>query len=662
MTGRPTQAKPKAKPIGGGARQFRRLEARARTTAPLPLAWATGLALGALGGLGFAAWEAAILRGAGLAYAPDRAAVAGGCAAVGAVLGLAAGSTGLWSVRWSSATALLALGWLGSAQVAGSLADAGVPGALGTGVVMVAAFALSQLLGRAPGPAWVHQAFASFVVAALAALGPLHAHLLSQGTSGGALAVSGLVLLGAGALAALSAASSRDGPPLLSLVAFVALGAALFAAADRRPARAWTATAQGPPVVLIVVSGLRADRAGFGGYTRPTTPSLDAFAGRAVVYGRAHATSNWTVPSLASMLTGRLPYEHGAGLNGGWGAVGSPLRPDVRTVAQALAGEGYATAAVVADPRLRTFSLDAGFQVWQDDPPGGARPALLLPLVAAGVDPPPWPRRSEADRVTARALDLVASAPDRGWFLLVQYGDVAGPFSPTPDDERAMGFTARPWPNDLYDAGLRRIDREVARLLDALPAEAWVVVVGDRGAWLGEERPAHAAGRPRARYGATMFEEMLHVPLVVRGPGARPGRAEEPVSVVDLAPTLLRAAGLPLPADGDGHALGRPFGEAEESERVTVAQSSLFGVEQQAVIVGRHKIVQTSDGRTPLFDLEADPAEASPMPKDAGLDNLQRKLLALLPPAGSGHELRDPPRLVLQVGQVASRFATGASP
>ncbi len=355
------------------------------------------------------------------------------------------------------------------------------------------------------------------------------------------------------------------------------------------------------------------------------------------------------------MLTGRLPYQHGAGLNDGAGPTGSALRADVVTLPMALRREGWATAGVVGDPSLRAYALDAGFQTWIDAPEHGLLPSLWAPVVASGLDPLRLPTRVPAEQVTDRALELVASQPGGGWMLLVQYADAGGPFLASPQDEQAVGYTTRPYPADRYDAAVHGIDRELGRLLAALPDAAWVVVVGDRGVQLGEQRSDASQSRVGMRFGHTMFEELLHVPLLVRAPGVGAARVEGAVSVADVAPTLARAAGQgPLPK-AEGVPLERAFGEAQ-TDRVVVAQSSRFGPEQQAVLLGRHKLVHTAAGRTPLFDLAADPSESSPLPTGVELDNLERRMAALLPPPGAGANLQEPPSLVLRVGQLASRF------
>lgn len=641
---------------------FRRLEDRATNTAPIRIAWLFGAGLGATGGVAFAAWETLVLRAAAvpLPEGDARWTALAADAAIGAVIGWIGAVVGLYGPRWATASVFVLAGWLLSPKLADLLASGGAPPLAGVVFGTATGVVFGQIAARLPAPGAAHQAFASVVFLSLALLVPTHLYLLAGATTAAALAVSGLALLVAAAFAGVTAAVTGEGrAPILSLLGALAVAGLGHAVLGLRARPLPAVTSENPPVVVVVVSGLRADRVGFLGYDRPTTPALDAVADTALVFEDAQATSNWTVPSLASILTGRLPYGHGAGLNGGSGTLGTPLRPDVRTLGRALVAGGMRTAAVVADPAFRGWALDTGFEEWMDDPGRGVVPSLLVPLSKGGVDPTGWPRRADADGVSDRAIAWVQTQPATGWFLLVQFADAGGPFTPTRADEEAAGYTTRPWPSDLYDASLRRVDRAVGRLLDALPPGTRVVVTGDRGVQLGEQRAPATQGRVGARFGHTMFVELLHVPLIVRVPGLSPGRVREVVSLVDLAPTVLQLASLPPIHGADGQVLERVFG-TEHTDRVVIAQSALFGPEQQVAILGGHKLVLGSDGRSPVYDREADPQEVSPQSASgARNDRVERQLRTVLPPSGAGAELATRPSLAVEVGQFVTLLAKG---
>ncbi|MCB9687050.1 MAG: sulfatase [Alphaproteobacteria bacterium] len=649
-------------------RTFRRLEERSSPTAPLPSAWASGLFLGVVIGLGAGAWDVALLQQAGLVVVPDPTPEAllprvVAHAALGGALGLMAGALGLWSLRWATAATVMAVAWLASAPIASASAASGVPGVVGVVFALIAGFALSQVFGRLPAPGWLHAALSTVIGASLVVLLPFEVHLISSPTTAGgaafALAV-GLLML---PLAPLAALGSRDGrPPVVAALILLSTGVGA-ALATRRAPPAWTPTAPGPLVVVVAVDGLRADRVG-GPEGR--TPNLDRLARSSAVFTSAHATSNWSVPTLGSIMTARWPYAHGAGLNDGGRQLNTPLRPDVATLAVRLADQGWATAGVVSDPRLRSYGLDAGFQAWLDDPPSGAMPSAAAPLQAMGLRSAAWGGRSDAARVTDRAIALAGSDAGRARLLFVQYSDLAGPYRPGAADREAVGFSTRAWPADDYDAVLLGLDRELGRLIDQIPEDAWLVVTGTHGTSLGEQRdPALASAN--ARWGTMMFEEQIRVPLLIRGPGVQHREIADAVSVADIPPTLLRSIQQgerrqgeePLVMrDADGVALTQTFGTPITDERAVVAQSSLFGAERQAIIVGPLKLVRNGRG-TFMYDLVADPRETSAMRLDGNLDAFARKLDAMLPDNGAGANLHDPPALSLQFGQIASRLWGG---
>ncbi|MEO0606522.1 MAG: sulfatase, partial [Myxococcota bacterium] len=312
------------------------------------------------------------------------------------------------------------------------------------------------------------------------------------------------------------------------------LGGLLFGLLGLRPDPVVPETRlDGDPIVMIVVSGLRADHTALGSAPADpsATPNLDAFGRTALVFEQAHATSNWAVPSLASTLTGRLPYRHRAGHHDGGRQRHTALSASVVTLPALLHRSGWSTAAFVGDPRLRLYGLDRGFDQWEEAPERGAVPTLWPVLEATGISPAPWPRIATAEQVTDRALAWLDRQPDEGWVLLVHYAD-------TGVDQL----------DGSYGERLVEVDHQIGRLVDALPGDAWVVVAGDHGRGLGEVRPDMLRTATGVPDGHHVYEELLHVPLALRLPTLFPGRVKEPVSLVDVAPTLLAALGhAPLP-------------------------------------------------------------------------------------------------------------------
>src|SRR5262245_32830704 len=158
-------------------------------------------------------------------------------------------------------------------------------------------------------------------------------------------------------------------------------------------------------VVLLVVDTLRADHLSLHGYARATSPALDRFAARAAVFERAFAPSSWTLPSIGSLLTGRLPGAHGAGIRISGPAHFARLGDGVPTLAETLGARGYATAAFVANPYLvEAFGLQRGFAVYENAPVTNKR-------------------IRRAPRIFASAQKWLAAQGERPVFLLVHVFD-----------------------------------------------------------------------------------------------------------------------------------------------------------------------------------------------------------------------------------------------
>ncbi|MFT5460880.1 MAG: hypothetical protein ACI9K2_007400, partial [Myxococcota bacterium] len=332
-----------------------------------------GALLGALGGLCFAGIELSVLLWAGYAV-PDPYAgryALSLYAVVGATTGAAVGATGLWGAGWSVATTLVWVGILLSGKVAAMAVESGAPPWFGAFIAGLFMFGVGQGAGRLPGlPAnLMHAGAATLFLWAGVAI-PVNLHLLAGAGDGLAVLVDGLLLLGAIALGSLVAVISGERPPVIALVLGTALawGAAwpkLTADADT----AWPSASQGGrPVVLIAIEGFRADRMPAMGHHNATTPNIDAFAARGLFYRQASATAPWNIPSLATLLTGRLPANHGAGVNDGRSNHNGPLRTDAETVATVLDEAGYTTMAVTGDPWLQNYWFDRGFDRWDAVP------------------------------------------------------------------------------------------------------------------------------------------------------------------------------------------------------------------------------------------------------------------------------------------------------
>ena len=285
-----------------------------------------------------------------------------------------------------------------------------------------------------------------------------------------------------------------------------------------------------PNILLITLDTTRADRMGFLGSKRGLTPALDAFAQSAMVFTRAYAQAPVTTVSHATLLTGSYPAAHRVN------DFGAPLPGTVPYLPQLLRDAGYRTAAFVGslilDPRNGTApGFDRGFDVYD----AGFR------LRRPGDD-----RYRSVERrgqeVVGRALAWSQQpASERASFLWVHLFDPHDPYDP-PADLKAR-FAASP-----YDGEIAEVDRLVGRLIQSTSPDTIVAVAADHGESLGDHG--------EETHGVFLYDAVMHVPLVIRIPGAGAGtRIETRVRLADVAPTLLEAAGVSIPSAMQGQSL-----------------------------------------------------------------------------------------------------------
>jgi arylsulfatase A-like enzyme/Tfp pilus assembly protein PilF len=336
-------------------------------------------------------------------------------------------------------------------------------------------------------------------------------------------------------------------------------------------------------VVLITVDTLRHDATGFSGAGKVETPALDRLASSGRVFEWAHAHSVVTLPSHATILTGRLPFEHGVRDNAGF-----VLPEDVPTLATLLRDAGYATGAFVsAFPLDRRFGLARGFDVYDDEYGAGAVGDFVFPERAG-------------DETVSRAAAWWEAQAGRRRFLWVHLFTPHFPYHPA--ERFAERYRDAPYYGEAAGA-----DAELAPLLDtllALPEPPLIVFTSDHGESLGEHG--------EATHGLFAYEATLRVPLVVWLPGrVPPGRDERAAAHVDLVPTILDLLGLPDPPgiESCGRSLlaePRADGEPLYFEALTAyfnrGWAPLYGA-----LSDRRKAIDLPIPE--LYDLAADPAE-----------------------------------------------------
>jgi arylsulfatase A-like enzyme len=426
-----------------------------------------------------------------------------------------------------------------------------------------------------------------------------------------------------------------------------------------------------PDVVLIVVEALRADHVGAYGYAAPTTPHLDELAQGGVRFAAARATSSWTAPSVASMLTGLYPAAHGVD------RPATALAEDVATMPAAFHAAGWSTAAISAHPRFVTArgGFDRGFDEFVVEHGPVVADGSLADVTPADPFLRSSVQVSTADVVTTRALEWIerhARAPTP-YFLYLHYFDPHAGYFPPPEYATRFGVAvddplrgAAQWPLlwstapperaavatliRLYDAEIARTDDQIGLLLDGIRARGRptvLVVVGDHG----EEFNDHGG----LQHGQTLYDEVLRVPWIVAGPGIAAGTVvPSAVSLVSLWPTIAALVGAPVPADIDGPALLQPGTTNPPKAQNVFAdlEPTLPGVEpkhRRAAITGKWKLLPTSPPAPSLFDLETDPLEQIGALSVSGNERtLLEVLLKVHDRMARTARARHPPRIVTE--------------
>ncbi|MEP0847196.1 MAG: sulfatase [Phycisphaerae bacterium] len=411
----------------------------------------------------------------------------------------------------------------------------------------------------------------------------------------------------------------------------------ILCASRRRPARAAifvlaaalpAGCTSGPPprsedprpnVILVTLDTVRADHLSAYGYSRRTSPNLDAFALGATRYEQAMATAPWTVPSHASLFTGKMPFEHGAHSFEVASAREnnvSPLRAEETALAEALQQEGYATGAFVSNIGYLSpwTQLDQGFATYTVE----------------------WGYAQRLNRDIRPWLERNRNQP---FFLFINYMDAHRPYNASPRPgfldppavqdqgqlldrliEHVLPGAAPPPPElvqqviDQYDTAIANLDEQLGVLLGWLRElnvfdNSLIIITSDHGEYFGEHN--------LVEHSKDVYQPAIRVPLLVKRPRQTEGAVEAELISLARVPGLVMDCMPPAIAQRrralfDGAASAPVMAENSYSRTKDLFDprwGARFNRVRTAIYDWPLKFIRSSDGRDELYNLLEDPGE-----------------------------------------------------
>jgi arylsulfatase A-like enzyme len=443
-----------------------------------------------------------------------------------------------------------------------------------------------------------------------------------------------------------------------------------------------------PNILLIVLDTVRADRLSLYGYQRPTTPHLERLAQRGIRFDQARATAPWTLPSHASMFTGRLPHE----LDTQWMC---PLRGEELTLAEFLGSQGYTTAGFVGNTACCSYDsgLDRGFTYYRDYALNFLSAIRTVHLIDVALKALArvgsscqmhWETRSllaygdrkAASNINREFLGWLSQRrePSRPFFAFLNYLDAHGPyvlppgaqyrFGSVPRSEQDFLFLIDGWLRidklripeqartllrDSYDNCLAYLDEQLGVLIDELSRRGvlehtWIVVTADHGEELGEHELFN--------HGESLYQPEIHVPLVIVPPPKKQssGVVAQFVSLRDIPATVADFVGSGTPSPFPGRSLLKLEGDltrtttASRTPTAVVSELSspnpgdpnqgrsparwgpLFSLAEGDYVYIRNE----SNGREQLFNARDDPLEFHNLARGETMHPILRRFRELI--------------------------------
>ena len=404
-----------------------------------------------------------------------------------------------------------------------------------------------------------------------------------------------------------------------------------------------------PNVLLVVMDALRADHVSCYGYSRTTTPVIDAIAESGIRFENSFATSSWTLPSHASLFTGLNATEHGVGPK-------QEYIPDkLTTLAEQLRDRGYRTGAFPANVFWVTHDrVGQGF-IHFEDYFHSAADCFYRTMYGRAIEKfivqrlgfEDIPARKHASDVNRATLSWIDQHPDRPFFAFVNYFDCHDPYVP-PDGFRSkfadhpvggilnwrvgranpeMSDRQRQSEIDAYDGGIAYADHQLGELMAALrqrglDRNTLVVVTSDHG----ESFCEHGF----YLHGHSLYMEQVRIPLIVRAPHPIPSRQviSQPVSIASLPATIMELVGATdhsfanpsLVELWSGQVTSWPYPRAATLKKVWAPPGSpAFHDSLECVITPKWHLIQYRDREPELFDWRADPRETHDLAEPGGV-------------------------------------------
>jgi len=419
-----------------------------------------------------------------------------------------------------------------------------------------------------------------------------------------------------------------------------------------------------PNVLFIVLDTVRADRLGLYGYNLPTTPFLDTWSKKALVFDDCQSVSSTTVPSHASMFTGLLPSTHLTDNSH------PTLEGEYKTLAEALGQSGYRTFLFSANPFISADNyFDQGFDA-SEHPWSKPHLAKSANIIRAKIDPSDksseLPQKIQSGEVESWAIKacgevaedaltswLDRSEGDKPFFVFINYMEAHRPLLPPkrlrekfmssaqirrsyrtdvswnrmweyvfgltdyrPEEQEAIGLT--------YDAAVAELDEILQSMMATLEKRGdlnntLVIITADHG--------EHLCEHHLLDHQYSLYQPLLKVPMMIwHSSRIQAGRNGDPVSNIDAFPTILELAGVATSSDSDGYAHSllqtkpqrvrhsdyfappkKPIADVQSAHRGWNPKPFLRRL--RAVVDGKYKLIWSSDKKHALYDLSIDPGE-----------------------------------------------------